>query len=77
MKNLIKKILSEEFQNVEDYKRKYSNAYENYPNQKILPVILKYLDGMVTIDMIVKSNDNPTTYCLFDDVKKCKNYVMG
>ena len=79
MKNLIKKILREEFEKVEDYKRKYSDAYENYPNKKILPTLLKYLDGMVTIDMIVKSNDNPTTYTVYlDDVKEiAKNYCYG
>jgi len=77
MKNLIKKILKESM--VEDYKRKYSDAYENYPNKKILPVLLKYLNGMVTIDMIGKSNDNSTTYTVYlDDVKEIeKNYCYG
>ena len=44
---------------------------------KNIAVILKYLDGMVTIDMIVKSNDNPTTYTVYlDDVKEIAKKLL-
>lgn len=79
MKNLIKKILREEFDKVQDYKKRFENAYENYPHKKILPVILKYLDNIIKIDMIVKSNDNSTTYTVYlDDVDTiAKHYCYG
>ena len=71
--------LNEAFEDVEDYKKKFEGAYEKYPHTKIIPSILKYLDGMITIDMIVPSDKNSTTYTVYlDDVEPIeKNYCYG
>ena len=80
MKNLIKKILREEYsERIEDYKKNMSTLHQEYfTNKQILPLIIKYLDSIINIDMIVKS-DNSTTYTVyFDDVEPiAKNYCYG
>ena len=73
MKSLIKKILKEEFtERIEDYKKVMSSHHAEYfTNKKILPQIIKYLDSIINIDMIVKSNDNSSTYTVYlDDVEE-------
>ena len=74
------KILKEEYsERIEDYKKIMSTQWQEYfTNKKILPSIIKYLDSIINIDMIVKS-DNSTTYTVyFDDVEPiAKNYCYG
>ena len=81
MKKLIKKILREEYgEKTKDYKKNMSTLHQEYfTNKKILPLIIKYLDSIINIDMIVKSNYNPTTYTVyFDDVEPiAKHYCYG
>jgi len=69
MKNLIKKILREEYgERTNDYKKTMSTLHKEYfTNKKILPLIIKYLDSIINIDMIVKSNDNSSTYTVYFD----------
>jgi len=80
-KKLIKKILIEEFtERIEDYKKEKSeHSNEYFTNKKILPQIIKYLDSIINIDMIVKSNDNPSTYAVYlDDVEEIsQHYCYG
>lgn len=80
-KKLIKKILIEEFtERIEDYKKEKSeHSNEYFTNRKILPQIIKYLDSIINIDMIVKSNDNPSTYAVYlDDVEEIsQHYCYG
>ncbi len=63
-------INEESTQNIVDYKKVMStNHAEYFTNTQILPHIIKYLDSIIKIDMIVKSNDNSSTYTVyFDDV---------
>ena len=81
MKSLIKKILKEEFtERIEDYKKVMSSHHAEYfTNKKILPQIIKYLDSIINIDMIVKSNDNSSTYTVYlDDVEEIsQHYCYG
>ena len=81
MKNLIKKILREEYsERIEDYKKNMSTLHQEYfTNKQILPSLIKYLDSIINIDMIVKSNENSTTYTVyFDDVEPiAKHYCYG
>ena len=81
MKNLIKKILKEEYgERTNDYKKTMSTLHKEYfTNKKILPLIIKYLDSIINIDMNVKSNDNSTTYTVyFDNVEPIfKHYCYG
>lgn len=80
-KKLIKKILIEEFtERIEDYKKEKSeHSNEYFTNRKILPQIIKYLDSIINIDMIVKSNDNSSTYTVYlDDVEEIsQHYCYG
>ena len=81
MKNLIKKILREEYgERTNDYKKTMSTLHKEYfTNKKILPLIIKYLDSIINIDMIVKSNDNSSTYTVyFDNVEEIsQHYCYG
>ena len=81
MKTLIRKILIEEFtERIVDYKKEKSeHSNEYFTNKKILPQIIKYLDSIINIDMIVKSNDNSSTYTVyFDDVEEIsQHYCYG
>jgi|TARA_R110000803_G_scaffold95678_3_gene163772 hypothetical protein len=81
MRFLIKKILREGYsEGINDYKKVQSQEHEEYfTNKKILPLIIKYLDSIINIDMIVKSNENSTTYTVyFDDVEPiAKHYCYG
>ncbi len=75
------KILSEEFEKVQDYKKEMSTSHKEYLKfkEEITPLITKYLDSLINIEMIVKSNDNPTTYTVyFYDVEPIsKHYCYG
>jgi len=81
MKYLIKKILIEEFtERIVDYKKEKSeHSNEYFTNKKILPQIIKYLDSIINIDMIVKSNNNSSTYTVYlDDVEEIsQHYCYG
>ena len=82
MKILIKKILREEYsERIEDYKKNMSTRHKEYLRypERISPLVTKYLDSLINIDMIVKSNDNSTTYTVyFDDVEPiAKHYCYG
>ena len=81
MKKLIKKILREEYsERIEDYKKNMSTLHQEYfTNKQILPLIIKYLDSIINIDMIVTSPENPTTYTVyFEDVEPItKHYCYG
>ena len=82
MKNLIKKILREEYsERIEDYKKNMSARHKEYLKnpERISPLVTKYLDSLINIDMIVKSNENSTTYTVyFDDVEPiAKHYCYG
>jgi len=81
MRTIIRKILIEEFtERIVDYKKEKSeHSNEYFTNKKILPQIIKYLDSIINIDMIVKSNDNSSTYTVyFDNVEEIsQHYCYG
>ncbi len=73
-------INEESTQNIVDYKKVMSSQHEEYfTNTHILPHIIKYLDSIINIDMIVKSNDNSSTYTVyFDNVEEIsQHYCYG
>ena len=73
-------INEESTQNIVDYKKVMSSHHDEYfTNTQILPHIIKYLDTIINIDMIVKSNDNSSTYTVyFDDVEAIsQHYCYG
>ena len=82
MKKLIKKILREEYsERIEDYKKTMSTRHKEYLRfpEKITPLVTKYLDSLIDIEMIVRSSDNTTTYTVyFYDVDPItKHYCYG